>query len=128
MVDWNTAINVTFTGIVIVFIMLLLLVLVLMVFGFVASIPAKISAKKSEKLKKAQLAAMKANSEEIVEEAPVASVSTNNELEIVAVISAAIAAMYSGSGKKPVIRSIKKSGSRRSAWASAGIADNTKSF
>ncbi len=124
----DVAVNVTFTGIVIVFSMLLLLVLVLVLFGFVASIPTKIAAKKAEKLRKAQLEKMAADTLEVQEETVAPVTASTNELEIVAVISAAISAMYSGTGKKAVIRSIKKSGSRRSAWASAGIADNTKSF
>ncbi|MBE6781414.1 MAG: hypothetical protein E7540_01640 [Ruminococcaceae bacterium] len=123
----DVAINVTFTGIVIVFSMLVLLVLVLMIFGLISSFATKLSEKKSERINKAQLEkmALDTNIEEpiiLTQNAP------SNQNEIVAAISAAIATIYSGSGKKPIIKSIKKSGSRRSAWASAGIADNTRTF
>ena len=119
--------EVTITGIVIVFGMLILLVIVLLIFGVISSFASKIAQKKSERINKAQLEKMA--SVNYVEE-PVASAynGPSNELEIVAAISAAVSMLYSGTGKKPVIKSIKKSGSRRSAWASAGIADNTKSF
>lgn len=46
--------------------------------------------------------------------------------EIVAVIAAAVATMY-GSPGKARIKSIKKAGGR-SAWANAGVMDNTRSF
>ena len=47
--------------------------------------------------------------------------------EVVAVISAAVAAMYGSSGKAR-IKSIKKSDTGRSAWANAGLLDNTRPF
>ena len=48
--------------------------------------------------------------------------------EVVAVISAAIATMY-GSSEKARIKSIKKSSDGgRSAWAKAGVLDNTRPF
>ena len=50
------------------------------------------------------------------------------EEEVVAVIAAAIAAMGASSGKKLALRSIKTAKSSRSAWAAAGIADNTRPF
>lgn len=125
---WDVAVNVTFTGIAIVFAMLVLLVLILMGFGAVMKAVSNSAEKKAEKRNKAALAKMAADTYDISDSAPVAVESAADELEIVAAISAAIATMYSGSGKKPIIKSIKKSGSRRSAWASAGIADNTRAF
>lgn len=124
---WDVAINVTFTGIVIVFSMLVLLVLVLVIFGLISSFARKLSEKKSERINKAQLAKMTSDTY-IEEPSNLSQNTTSNQNEIVAAISAAIATIYSGSGKKPIIKSIKKSSVRRSAWASAGIADNTKSF
>ena len=48
--------------------------------------------------------------------------------EVVAVISAAVATMY-GSSEKARIKSIKKSSDGgRSAWAKAGVLDNTRPF
>ena len=120
----------TITGIVLVFAMLLFLVFVLWLFGVVAKAATKSAEKKAMKAK-ADL------SKQISEEAPktdlnevVSSSSADDGIsgEVVAAIAAAISVMYSGTGRKPVIKSVKKSGSRRSAWASAGIADNTRSF
>ena len=120
----------TITGIVLVFAMLLFLVFVLWLFGVVAKAATKSAEKKAMKAK-ADL------SKQISEEAPktdvnevVSSSSADDGIsgEVVAAIAAAISVMYSGTGKKPVIKSVKKSGSRRSAWASAGIADNIRRF
>ena len=46
--------------------------------------------------------------------------------EVVAVIAAAVATMYGKSGRAK-IKSIKKAGGR-SAWANAGVLDNTRPF
>ena len=48
--------------------------------------------------------------------------------EIVAVISAAVAAMSSGSGKKIALKSVKYAKPSRPIWANAGIAENTRPF
>ena len=47
--------------------------------------------------------------------------------EVIAVISAAVATMYGGKDKVR-IKSVKKSGSKRSAWANAGVLENTRPF
>ena len=57
--------------------------------------------------------------------APVADDGVNEE--VIAVISAAVATMY-GSPEKARIKSIKKSSGGRSAWANAGLLDNTRPF
>lgn len=123
MVDWNLAVNVTVTGFVLVFGMLLLLVIILMIFGFVSVALSKAKEKKAAKAKAATFADMLANS---VEEP--AKETLENDDEIVAIISAAVYALYSGKKVKPVIKSIKNASSRRSVWAKAGIADNTRVF
>ena len=63
----------------------------------------------------------------VVSASPVQSVQDGITDEVVAVISAAVATMYGSSGKAK-IKSIKKSNSGRSAWANAGILDNTRPF
>ncbi len=120
----------TVTGLVLVFAMLIFLVLILWLFGCVVSYATKSGERKSAKTKE-ELA--KQFAEEKVEEF-VQEVCEHTDddscvsAEIVAVIAAAVNELYTGTGKKPVIRAVKKSGSRRSAWASAGLADNTRSF
>ncbi len=123
MVGWNLAVNVTVTGLVLVFGMLLLLVLILMIFGCVSVALSKSKEKKAAKAKADTFADMLANS---VEE-PIKEAEEDNN-EIVAVISAAVYALYSGKKVKPVIKSIKSASSRRSVWAKAGIFDNTRAF
>lgn len=127
---FELGVNVTITGVLIVFTMLVLLVVVLILFGKISECVQNLSAKKAEKARAAVVADMVAHSSNISDK-KTNTISEGNDLltqEVVAVISAAIATMYAGSGKKPVIKAIKKSTGMRSAWANAGIADNTRVF
>lgn len=56
--------------------------------------------------------------------------SADSEEEIVAVIAAAVASLYEGSGTTAVIRCITPSQTARarSVWAAAGVAQNTRAF
>lgn len=55
--------------------------------------------------------------------------SIQDEDEIIAVIAAAVAAMYDGTGKSAVIRSVRPSiKPNRSVWSAAGIYENTRAF
>ncbi len=128
MVDWNLAVNVTITGVVLVFLMLLLLVFILIIFGWISTAIKNAGEKKADKARKALFAALSDNSqnEEDTEESQPDAPAVSNE--IIAVISAAISTLYMNSDKKPVIKSIKRSAGRRSAWGNAGIIDNTRSF
>lgn len=128
MTDWNLAINVTVTGITLVFSMLVLLVLILILFGTISESLKKSADKKAAKAKEQALSAMAEDVNIESVDAPVTKSSNNLSGEVVAAISAAISVMYMGSAKKPVIKSIKKSSGRRSAWANAGIQNNTRSF
>ncbi len=128
MVDWNLAINVTITGIILVFSMLLLLVFVLSIFGWISVSLKKSVDKKTAKAREEVMAAMSAvkHEEETVSETLSDCDCLNQEL--VAVISAAVATLYIDSDKKPVIKTIKRSAGRRTAWANAGVLDNTRTF
>lgn len=129
MSTFELALNVTITGLVLVFAMLLLLVAILILFGKISVAIQNAADKKAAKLREEALSAMAASDSD--EEKTVATVVSDNDglsEEVVAVISAAISTMYMGSGKKPVIKAIKKSAGRRSAWANAGISDNTRAF
>ena len=128
MTDWNLAINVTVTGITLVFSMLVLLVLILMLFGTISESLKKSADKKAAKAREQALNAL---SEDVDDSYDTTVANANNSRlsgDVVAAISAAISVMYMGSAKKPVIKSIKKSNGRRSAWATAGIQNNTRSF
>ncbi len=118
--DWGQASVVTASGIVIVFTMLVLLVIVISIFG---GIMDRINGVKKEKPVK------KTESAPVVEAAPVVTVEEDDD-EIIAVIAAAVDAIYADSGVKPVIRRIRPAASKgtRSAWASAGVFENTRAF
>lgn len=119
--------KVILTGFVVVFAVLFLLIGIIMLFGFV--------------IEKAQTAAVERKNKKLKEsvktnEAPAQPVKTSVQAqtadkevpdEVVAVISAAVSSMY-GSSQKVRVKSIKKSNSGRSAWANAGVFDNTRPF
>lgn len=111
--------KVVLTGFVVVFAMLILLIFIIKIYG--AIIQKAQNAGKKSKEKKAETVAETP--------APVAPAQTDGVSdEVVAVISAAVATMY-GSSEKARIKSIKKSSDGgRSAWAKAGVLDNTRPF
>ncbi len=118
--------NVTLSGLLIVFAMLVLLVALIWVFGMImVSIGGK-------KVKKPAISKQEKPKKDVKKQVPVATVKSNvvndDENEIIAAISAAVALMYEGTGKTPVIRSIRPAVSSRSAWKTAGIANNTRAF
>lgn len=116
--DWDLGINVTVTGLVIVFSMLILLVFVLFIFGKIFGI------KKPVANKPVPQPVVKQQSVPVVP-----AVSNSDDNEIIAVIAAAVATMYEGSDVKPVIRKIQKSSKNvRPAWTQAGIFENTRAF
>ncbi len=113
--------KVVLTGFVVVFAMLILLIIIIKVYG--AIIQKAQDAGKKSKEKKAETVA-ETPAPVVVAPAQTDGVSD----EVVAVISAAVATMY-GSSEKARIKSIKKSSDGgRSAWAKAGVLDNTRPF
>lgn len=116
--------KVVLTGFVVVFSVLVLLIFIIKLYGSIVTI-AQQSGKKKKKVVEKQkdlptsLRPVKAVS------VPVTKDGVSEE--VVAVISAAVAAMY-GSPEKARIKSIKKSNVGRSAWANAGLLDNTRPF
>lgn len=126
--DGGTIVSVVITGVVVVFIGLIILILLVMAYGKIFD---SINRKKAEKQKaeleaKAQENAPKVQAAAPVEAPPV--IEDGIEEEIVAVITAAIAAMSARSGKKLALRSISTAKGSRNAWAAAGIAENTRPF
>lgn len=121
----SIAINVTICGLAIVFGTLIALVFIIWGFG---KIMDGLNKPKTAKPAPAP-ASVKAASAPAA--APALSVSTASadDDEIIAVISAAVAAMYEGSGKIAVIRNVRPAATAgRPAWAAAGIAQNIKAF
>ena len=123
-------ITVTLSGIIIVFSMLILLVLVMATFGFVMSrIGNKSKKTKQPKVNKKNVMKNTADSDEGEVLAAISAAVMMMDEEVVAAISAAVNMMYEGTGKSPIIRSIKPSTKQsRSAWKTAGVLNNTRSF
>ncbi len=119
--DFNKyAANVTVSGLVIVFAMLVLLVVIIALFGKLMS--AKNSTDKNQIAEKSSAPAPVAQKQSV-------SVSQQDDDELIAVIAAAVDSIYSGSGKKAVIKSVTPCGNNaRSAWAAAGLNNNVKAF
>ena len=130
----GTITSVVVTGLVVVFIGLILLILFVSIYGKVFDTinknkAAKAKAEAEAKLKEAAKGEVKPMAPVIrSEQAQPPEVEDGIEEEIVAVIAAAIAAMGAAGGKKLALRSIKTAKGSRSAWASAGIAENTRPF
>lgn len=121
---WSTLV----TGLVVVFLILIILVLFLWILGKVMSV--------KNKPKKTKTAAQSAKTDDAVQQAAPAAEQNEGEeeyeeddSEIIAVISAAIAAYGEAEGKQYRIASVKRrEKALRSNWAAAGIAENTKPF
>ncbi len=116
---WALGANVTLSGMVIVFLGLILLVLVISLFS------------KLFDHHKSEGPAAAPQPAPVVNAAPAAVPlpAVEGDDALIAVIAAAVDAMYSGSGKKAVIRSVRPAaGSGRPIWAQAGILENTRAF
>ncbi len=120
------------TGIVIVFAVLILLICIIFVYGdIVSSIQNSIEKKKKEKEKeqaeKENEPVVQIAAEEPKEKAEVSEVDEEEiPLDVVAAIAAAVDYIFGQGSVK--IKSVKRSSKRRSAWKSAGVAENTRSF
>ncbi|MED9968921.1 MAG: OadG family transporter subunit [Ruminococcus sp.] len=127
---WIASAKVILTGFAVVFAVLLLLIAIIKLYStIVIKVQDRSIVKKNKKVKVAQpgdtlkkpvvIPVQKNTADE-------PAVSDGIDDEVVAVIAAAVTAMYGTKGKAK-IKSIKKSGGR-SAWANAGILDNTRPF
>ncbi|MBQ2153268.1 MAG: OadG family protein [Clostridia bacterium] len=120
------------TGIVIVFAVLILLICIIFVYGdIVSSIQNSIEKKKKEKEKeqaeKENEPVVQIAAEEPEEKAEASEVDEEEiPLDVVAAIAAAVDYIFGQGSVK--IKSVKRSSKRRSAWKSAGVAENTRSF
>lgn len=115
------------TGILVVFAILLLLIGVIKLYG---TIVYNAQNKKNNKAKKAEEPSVKAEPavETAAAEQSEALQEDSSDVpgEIIAVIAAAVEAVFGQGAVK--IKSVKKTSKRRSAWKSAGMAENTRSF
>lgn len=127
-VDWTFTTTVVIAGIVIVMGVLILLIGIFYAFGaIVSNAESKSKARKLKKKEAADISELTKPAEKISEPVKMPPVVEDGiSQEIVAVISAAIAATEGGSA---VVRSIrKKPVSGRNPWANAAVIDNTRPF
>lgn len=121
-----TSAKVVLTGFVVVFAVLVLLIVIISIYSSIIQAAQNSGKKKQEKVVENVKATTTDKVEAPVETvAPVAQDGISEE--VIAVISAAVATMY-GSPEKAKIKSIKKSDGGRSAWANAGLLNNTRPF
>ncbi|MGN1119783.1 MAG: OadG family protein [Oscillospiraceae bacterium] len=124
--DYWSSVGITaLSGILVVFLILAILIFVFWLMGTVfKTIDKSKKAKAAAAVKEQPAAAPAAAPAEVVED-----VVEDNDDEIIAVISAAIAAYSEEDGKTYAIRKIERKDRRtRSAWSLAGIGENTRPF
>lgn len=118
--------SVVVTGLTVVFLCLILLVIILFLFGIVSKVKRKSAEKKAESNRAEKTVDIALTMTQDVETVP--DIEDGIEEEIVAVITAAIVQMSANSGKRFALRSIKTAKPQRTAWAAAGLIDNTRPF
>lgn len=124
---WGSVGIITVTGILVVFFILAILIFLFWLMGTVFQNIDKSKKAKAEAAKAAAAKAAPAPAPAAVEE--VAEEDEDNDDEIMAVISAAIAAYAEEEGTSYTIRDVKRRDKRaRSAWSLAGIGENTRPF
>ena len=121
---WSSVGIIALTGILVVFLILAILIL------FFYGLGAIFKAMDKNKAKKKEAAAAAAKQTAAPAPAPVIEeIEDEDEEELIAVISAAIAAYAENDGTSYTIRSIRRKGDRtRSAWSMAGISANMRQF
>ena len=123
MPDFQFAAVVVITGLVVVFVVLFLLILFIRAISFLGN--DKNNNKKSE-MKRQEAPAAPVETASV---APQIVVEEGIPGDVIAVISAAVAAMMGGvSSKDFVLRSVKRSRKARPVWGMAGISENTRPF
>ena len=120
---WSSVGIITLTGLLVVFVILALLIIFFILLGAIFKSIDNSKKKKAEASKEAKAAEpVQAAAEDVSAE------DVNSDDELIAVISAAVAAYTDGEGF--TIKSVRKhEGKRvRSAWSAAGITENTRPF
>ena len=121
---WGSVGIITLTGVLVVFVILAILIFFFMLLGAIFKSIDNNKKKKAE-AKTAEASKASENVKAVVEEV---SADEASDDELIAVISAAVAAYTDGEGF--TIKSVRKrEGKRaRSAWSAAGITENTRPF
>lgn len=119
----TTSLTVLLTGFVVVFAVLLLLIGIIKLYG---TIVYRIQTGQKEKKKKTEPVIEAAKPVVTVPAAVIETEETVDDSELIAVISAAVYAMYSD--KKVKIKSIRRTPGKSAAWKNAGLSDNIRPF
>lgn len=122
--NFTLSITILLTGFAVVFSVLLILIGIIKLYGTVIY-----NIQNKKRIQKASRNADLPKAEREEEAEPAAVVEAEPEVddnELIAVISAAVYAVYSSSEVK--IKSIRKAPVRSSAWRSAGLSDNVRPF
>lgn len=121
---WSSVGIIALSGILVVF---LILAILIFFFWFIGVVFKAVENNKKKKAAKAAAVAEPAPAAPVAEEAE--EVYEDSDEEIMAVISAAVAAYSEQDGVDYRIRSVKRRDNRtRSAWSLAGIGENTRPF
>ena len=122
--------KVILTGFVVVFSMLFLLILIIKLYGAIVSSAQRAADQRAKRKERVKERITDGSGVHIIKRPAYVTAPTIEEgipEEVVAVIAAAVAA-YDSTGSKVRIKSIKKANGGRSAWANAGVLDNTRPF
>ncbi len=125
-----SAAKVILTGFVVVFSMLFLLILIIKLYGAIVSSAQRAADQRAKRKERVKERITDGSGVHIIKRPAYVTAPTIEEgipEEVVAVIAAAVAA-YDSTGSKVRIKSIKKTNGGRSAWANAGVLDNTRPF
>ena len=113
-------------GFVIVFMVLILLIIIISIYGGIIQKAQKSSENRRERKKKVVVSDSEAAPEKESHTKVFSTESDEIPGEIIAVIAAAVDAMYGTQPHK--VRSVKRSRKSRSEWGSAGVMQNTRPF
>lgn len=117
---WGMVCSTVVTGIAVVFLALAILI------GFLFLMGAILGRKKKPKEEKTEATAVQSTP---APEAEIIEAVEEDDSEVIAVISAAIAAYSEADGKQYRITSVKKrEKNQRSGWSAAGVIENTRGF
>ncbi len=127
-IPWTKVWAVVITGLVVVFLALVLLIIFVSIFGKIFTGIGNASKNRSSK---PETPAVNITKSAPPVSAPAAPVTAEDDTEVIAVISAAVAMMAAQDGKNYAVKSIKRTDGRRrqgSVWGSAGQHENTLPF
>lgn len=120
------ALNLFLAGFVIVFVVLIMLIFIVKIYSMIVQGITGAAKKKKEKKEAARATVQNVSETPALTETDTAEEEDGISGEVVAAIAAAVDYIY---GAKPhKIRSVKRTKSARSAWAAAGLRENTRPF